>query len=89
MERLNDAPILEQTEGMRDRILMAALWKLNGGQVVKVTAQDLERYIAAFKGEPILFMHGHVDSIEVGIVTLERAKELAAHQAAMTSSTRQ
>jgi hypothetical protein len=89
MQALNEAPILEQTEGMRDRILMAALWKLNGGKVVEVTAQDLERYIAAFNGAPVLYMHGHKESIEVGIVNMERARELAAHQARTTNTTRQ
>lgn len=89
MQKLNEAPILEQTDGMRDRILMAALWKLNGGQAVNVTAADLEKYNAAFDCNPVLFMHGHADSIEVSVVTMERAKELAAHQARMTNTTPQ
>lgn len=89
MQALNDAPILDQTEGMRDKILLIALWKLNRGQIVKVSTQDIIDFNAAFNDQAVMFMHGHVDSIEVGVITMERAKELAAHQAAVTSSTRQ
>jgi hypothetical protein len=84
-QQLNDAPILEQTDGLRDRLLLAALWKLNGGATVKLTDKDISDYLAAFNNEPVMFLHGHVDSIEVGIVTMERAKDLAAHQASLAS----
>lgn len=84
MQRLNDAPILDQTEGMRDKILMAALWKINGGKIITLTSQDLKAFLDAHNGMPVLFMHGHKESIEVGIVDMTKAQKLAAHHDSIT-----
>lgn len=86
MERLNNAPILDQTEGQRDILMMIAIWKLSGGQVVKIDAETIKAFNAAHNHNAVLLMHGHADSIDIGIITAERAAVLAAHQQATTST---
>lgn len=85
MQRLNDAPILDQTEGMHQQLLLIALWMAVGDKIQKITPDDIKRFNAAHSSEAIMFLHGHQDSIDVGVVTPERARQLAAHQAATTS----
>jgi hypothetical protein len=84
MKRLNDSPILDQTEGMRDKLLMIALWKLNGDKIVSLSADDIKAFNAAHNDQATLLLHGHKDSIDLGVITLERAAVLAAHQDAIT-----
>lgn len=84
MQRLNDAPILDQTENMRDKLLMIALWKLNGDKIINISADDIKAFNAAHNDAATLMVHGHKDSIDLGVITLERAAVLAAHHAAMT-----
>lgn len=87
MQELNQSPILDQTrEGnKREMLIVAALWKLSGGTSVKLTAQDIQAFVDAYGGSPVLFMHGHADSIELGFVGMAEAMQLAAHQSSMTS----
>lgn len=90
MKKLNEAPILEQTtDEQREHLMLIALWKQTGGQIVKVTADDIRAFNEAFQCQPVMLMHAHVDSIDIGVVTLERARVLAAHQATLTPKTPQ
>lgn len=84
MQRLNDAPILDQTEGTRDKLLMIALWKLAGDKIISISTDDIIAFNAAHNDQATLLMHGHKDSIDIGVITLERARVLAAHHEAMT-----
>jgi hypothetical protein len=84
MQRLNDAPILDQTEGMRDKLLMIALWKIQGDKIITITPDDIKAFNAAHANEATLLVHGHKDSIDLGVITLERAAVLAAHHEATT-----
>lgn len=85
MQRLNDAPILDQTEGQEQTLLLIALWMSVGNKIQKITPDDIKRFNEAHDGMAIMFLHGHKDSIEVGVVTPERAHQLAAHHEATTS----
>ena len=61
---------------------MLILWKTSGRKVVKITAEDMAKCAKEFApGSPVVFTHGHSDSIEFSIVDEERAKELAAWDA--------
>lgn len=86
MNRLNDAPILDQTTNeQRETLMLIGLWKLAGTEVIKITTDDIKAFNAAFKSNPVLMIHGHIDSIDLAVVTLERAKVLAAHDDENTS----
>lgn len=84
MKPLNDAPVLDQTDGQRDKLLMIALWKINGGQMVSLTADDIKAFNAAHNDQATLYVHGHKDSIDIGVITTERALVLLAHHEATT-----
>lgn len=77
MIRLNDAPILEQTEDHMQKVLVMALWKLTGGTPVVLTTKDIEDCAQAHTGMPVLCMQGQSDSITLSVVSLARAKEIA------------
>lgn len=85
MKRLNDAPILDQVGDDTPVFLMVALWKLVKNQIITVTADDIRAFREVHDGQPTLFLHGHPDSIEVGVVTPARAAAIARHHAAMES----
>lgn len=81
MNRLNDAPILDQTDGQTEKLLMIALWKLAGSKTVTITADDMSAFTAHHKGMGVLFMHGHKDSIDLSVIDAEAAQRIALHQA--------
>lgn len=85
MQRLNNAPILDQTEGQHQLLLLIALWMAVGDKIQKITPADIKRFNEAHAGMGIMFLHGHAESIDVGVVTPERARQLAAHHEATTS----
>lgn len=89
MNKLNDAPILEQTEGQREKLLLIALWKLNGSKPVTIAAADIMACSAANEGMPTLFMHGHADSIELACISASSAAKIAAHHNSITPKTQQ
>jgi hypothetical protein len=86
ISRLNDAPVLDQTNEHYQKLFAILVWKLqqlnlypNG---VTITARDIEAYGQAYaRGEVILYAHGHPDSFEFKNVSRERADELAKWQA--------
>lgn len=85
MQRLNDAAILDQMEGHTNTLLMIALWKARGDKITTITAADIQAFNQAHGGAAILYLHGHADSISLGVVTKDSAEKIAAHQAATTS----
>lgn len=79
-----DSVVLSQLQGHWQKMAMLILWKLNGRQPVKITAEDMMRFNAEFApGIPCLYTHGHSDSIDFQIVDEERARALAVHDATM------
>lgn len=81
--KLNDAPILDQLDGQWQKFAAVILWKLHGNQQVRITAEDIDAFGKQFGagGFPVIFTHGHKDSIEFQIVSEEAAKRIAAHDA--------
>lgn len=74
MPKINpESVILQQLDGQ----------KLVGrDKAVKVTAEDIQRCAAEFGPDgPVVFTHGHSDSIEFSIVDVAAAKRLAEHDA--------
>ena len=82
VEKLNDAPVLDQIESIGYMKFMALLVHKLAPNGVKITVED----IARFPPNGVLFAHGHRDSFDFKIVTQEQADKLAAHEAATNRS---
>jgi hypothetical protein len=83
---LNDAPIVQQSEGMYQRYLMFVLMKLVGDQQVIITIDDMKAYEEKYGPEgAVLFLHGMPDAIAMSLVDHKRAREIAAHQKTLES----
>lgn len=79
-----DSTILQQVDGEWQKLAAAILWKLVKRGVVKVTVEDLKEMEAEFApGMACIFTHGHAESIEFSLVTMEQAERLAAHDKTM------
>lgn len=78
LEKLNDAPVVDQVAENAGKFLALVVWKL-APKGVTITMKDIERF-AAEGG--IFFAHGHRESFDFKIVTPEEAARLAAHEAA-------
>ena len=82
--KLNDAPVLDQVDGQWQQLAMLILWKTSGRNVVKITAKEIEEFRKQFEpGIPVIFTHGHSDSIEFSIVDEKQAQKIAQHQATL------
>lgn len=78
MDKLNEAPILDQLEGQWEKVCLMLLWKLVGmGKTVTITHADLAQI---FETPMVLYTRGHSDSMEFGVVTPERAQALVEFQ---------
>lgn len=79
-----DSAILQQVDGHWQKMAMLILWKLNGKEKVRITLEDMQRFQSSCApGDPVLFTHGHTDSIEFQIVDQASAARLAEHDASM------
>ncbi len=79
-----DSVILQQVEEQWQKLAMLILWKLAGRKSVRITAEDIARCTAEFApGIPVIFTHGHSDSIEFSIVTEADAQRIAEHDRTM------
>lgn len=81
-----DSAMAKQTEGQFQKFLAIALHKLkreHGIDGVKITADDIAEFADAGL---VMLTHGHVDSIELRLVTLAEANRLAAYDAGMRGS---
>lgn len=69
-----DAAILQQLDGQWQKIAAILIWKLapNG---VTLTHEDMER----FPPDLALYTHGHKESIDFKMVSMEEAQRLADH----------
>jgi hypothetical protein len=75
-----DSAVLAQVEGHWQKLFAMLLWKLKGTEQVRVALTDIEAMAAAFAPEgPVVYTHGHFDSLDFQLVTREAADRLAAH----------
>lgn len=74
-----DSPMIKQSDGMWQKYLMCVLWKLAPNGVI-ITHKDLEQIIDHEEKKAVL-VHGHTDSIEFKLVTMEEAERLADYEA--------
>ena len=75
-----DSVVLQQLDGHWQKLAMLILWKLAGRNTVKITQEDLARFSEEFQpGIPVMFTHGHADSLEFSIVTESAAERISAH----------
>ncbi len=83
METLNpDSTILQQLEGEWQKIVLLLLWKLVKDAPVKISIDDMIALQAAFPNSmPTLLAHGHSDSFELRVISMEQAKRLAEYDA--------
>lgn len=82
VERLNDAPVLDQINGQYEKFLLAVIRKYKPNGVV-ITQGDIQLLIReADSGDPfVLFAHGHKDSIEFKAIRLSAARRIRDHEA--------
>lgn len=80
-----DSVVLEQLDDQWQKVAAFILWKTVGRSgAVRVTLEDMKALEAAFApGIPVIFTHGQHDAFEFSLVTEDRAKALAAHDATM------
>jgi hypothetical protein len=78
MQKLNNHPLTNGGHAERDKLLMIALWKVNGGQPIKITPEDVQAFSAAFDGMPTMMLHGQVDGITISIMNAGAAVAKAA-----------
>lgn len=85
VKKLNpDSATLQQLDGHWQKMAAIILHKLVGRAMVTVTSEDIERFQAEFApGMPVVYTHGHKDSIDFQLVDLETAQRLADHDARM------
>lgn len=82
-----DSVILQQLDGQYQKLMMLVLYKLKGREAVKITHEEIACCMAEFApGSPVLFCHGHSDSIEFQVIDEASAQRLAAHDAKMRGS---
>ena len=74
-----DSPILQQLEGQWDKITAILLHKLKGTEEVVITLDDMMNY----PRERYMLVYGHIDAIQLKLVTLEEAKVIIEHDAKM------
>lgn len=79
---LNDAPVLDQLNGIPDgwkKMLAMVVWKMARQKGVTITTRDMQQ----FSDEGVVLLtHGHYDAFEFRIVTPEDAERIAAHHKA-------
>ena len=68
-----DSAILNQIAGQWEKLFVLMLYKLQKHERVRLTHAE----IAAFPKDVALLTHGHFDSIDFQIVSMEKAHELA------------
>lgn len=81
VHRLNDAPVLDQVQEHWQKLMAVVLWKYHKGATLTLNVADFQAYQRDFEaGNALMFTHGHVDSIDLAIITAERAAVIAEHQ---------
>lgn len=79
-----DSTVLRQLDQQWEKIAALLVWKL-ARDGVQLKAADFERFTNETNaGEAVLFTRGSKDAIELSIVTAERARVLAEHDAAQS-----
>lgn len=79
-----DSVILQQLDGQWQKLFMALLYKLKGKEQVRLTFKELQELgQVCAPGIPVLYTHGHTDSIDFQIVDEAAARRLAEHDAKM------
>lgn len=81
VQRLNDAPVLDQVQEHWQKLMAVILWKYHKGETLTLTTADFQAYQRDFDaGNAIMFTHGHIDSIDLAIISAERAAAIAEHE---------
>jgi hypothetical protein len=76
-----DSSVLQQLDGQWQKIAMMLVWKLRGREMVRLTHADMEAFAREFApGLPVLYTHGHSDSIDFTVIDEAAAIKLAAHE---------
>ncbi|MFY9327816.1 MAG: hypothetical protein WAO76_07335 [Georgfuchsia sp.] len=82
--KLNDAEILQQLDGQWQKMAMLLLWKLAGRKMVTLTHMEIKAFNDEFSpGIPVMFTHGHSDSIDFQVIDEAAARVIAGHNATM------
>lgn len=79
-----DSAVMQQLDGQWQKLATFLLWKLAGRTKVKLTHEEMELCAAEFApGIPVLFTHGHSDSIEFQVIDEASAARIVAHDQTM------
>lgn len=81
VQRLNDAPVLDQLDEQWCKLFTALLWKL-APEGVNLTIEDFEAF-SKFAKTNVLLSHGAKDAVAFKFVTLAEAQVIADHQKTM------
>lgn len=82
-----DSAVLQQLDGQWQKIATMLIWKLAGKEKVRLTHQEMANFANEFlPGIPVLFTHGHSDSIEFQVIDEVAARRIAAHEATLRGS---
>lgn len=77
-----ESTVLQQLDEHWQKMAALILWKLAGSKQIRITANDIQALNDAFApGGPVIYTHGHKDSLEFQIVDGATAERLAAHDA--------
>ncbi len=68
--------MMQQSEGHWQQYLCLVVWKL-ARDGVTITAKDIQEF--AEQNRRVLLTHGHIDSIDFKLVTMQDAARLAAY----------
>lgn len=79
-----DSVVLRQMDGQWQKFAMFLLFKLAGREQVRLHADDMRKCLDEFEpGMPVLYTHGHKDSIDFQVVDEAAAASLVAHDRTM------
>ena len=84
-----DNTTLRQLDGHWQKMALFILWKLAKRDKVKITVEEIQQCMDEFTpGTPVVFTHGHSDSIEFQLIDEASAKLIAELDEAATKARR-
>lgn len=74
MNMKNNHPLANMSDDTRIKLLMIAIWKMNGEKPVRIEIEDVQAFHESFGDLPTLMMRGQGETgIEVSITTVGKA----------------
>lgn len=84
-----DSTMAQQIDPHKEKMLAFAIWVTVRDGKIRITTEEIEAMLAKFPGGPIVFTHGTQDTIELSLITPQKAQEIAAYEAARRAPKKQ